>query len=105
MYMAGVVPYVFRRGGYAAVKVSDDLQIHDHRVEVTKHLPKDHYDVIYEMGCGGSATLAACHKNYPNAKLVGSDLSRAMLQGGRDAVRALGIEVWIVRDRITRVAL
>ncbi len=93
MYMAGVVPYVFRRGGYAAVEVSDKLQIHDHRVEVTNYLPKDHYDVIYEMGCGGSATLAACHKNYPDAKLVGCDLSKAMLQGGHDAARAMGVPI------------
>jgi len=93
MYMAGVVPYVFKRGGYAAVEVSDKLQIHDQRAEVTKYLPKDHYDVIYEMGCGGSATLAACHKNYPDAKLIGSDLSPAMLQGGHDAARAMGVPI------------
>lgn len=91
MFMAGIGPYVFSKGGYAAVEVSDNIR--DQRVEVTKHLPKDHYDRIYEMGCGGATTLAACHKNYPEAELIGSDLSPAMLTGGHDAARAMGIPI------------
>lgn len=91
MFMAGIGPYVFSKGGYAAVEVGDDIR--NQRVDVTKHLPKDHYDRIYEMGCGGATTLAACHKNYPDAELTGSDLSPAMLKGGHDAARAMGIPI------------
>lgn len=91
MFMAGIGRYVFSRGGYAAVEVGDNIR--NQRVDVTKHLPKDHYDRIYEMGCGGATTLAACHKNYPEAELIGSDLSTALLKGGHDAARAMGVPI------------
>ncbi len=91
MFMAGIGRYVFSKGGYAAVEVGDDIR--NQRVEVTKHLPKDHYDRIYEMGCGGAYTLAACHKNYPEAELMGSDLSPALLKNAHDAARAMGIPI------------
>ena len=91
MFMAGIVPYVFSKGGYAAVEVGDDIK--NQRVDVTKQLPKDNYARIYEMGCGGSTTLLACHKNYPDAELIGSDLSAALLKGGHNAARASRVDV------------
>lgn len=91
MFMAGIGQYVFSKGGYAAVEVNDNIR--DQRVEVTKCLPKDHYDRIYEMGCGGATTLAACHKNYPEAELIGCDLSTALLKGGHEAARAMSVPI------------
>jgi ubiquinone/menaquinone biosynthesis C-methylase UbiE len=91
MFMAGIVPHVFSKGGYAAVEVGDDIK--NQRVEVTKQLPKESYERIYEMGCGGTTTLLACHKNYPNAELFGSDLSAALLKGGHNAARAFGVPI------------
>ena len=91
MFMAGIGPYVFSKGGYAAVEVSDNIR--DQRVEVTKRLPQAHYNRIYEMGCGGATTLLACKKNYPDAELIGCDLSPALLRGGHDAARAMGVPI------------
>jgi SAM-dependent methyltransferase len=91
MFISGIGRYIFSKGGYAAVEVGD--AIGNQRVDVTKNLPKDHYDRIYEMGCGGATTLSACHKNYPEAELIGSDLSPALLKNGHNAARAMGIAI------------
>ena len=91
MFMAGVAPHVFSRGGYAAVEVDQDIR--RQRVDVVSLLPKDHYDRIYEPGCGGLGALAACSKVYPDAELTGSDISTALLQGGHKAARTMGIPI------------
>ena len=91
MFMAGVAPHVFSRGGYAAVEVDQDIR--RQRVDVVSLLPRDHYDRIYEPGCGGLGALAACAKVYPEAELVGSDISTALLKGGRKAARNMGIPI------------
>ncbi|WP_446831823.1 class I SAM-dependent methyltransferase [Candidatus Foliamicus sp.] len=100
MFMAGVAPYVFSRGGYAAVEV--DQNIRQQRVDVVSRLPKDSYARIYEPGCGGLGALAACHQVYPQAELVGSDISTALLKGGHRAARSMGIPIHLkqrdVRD-------
>lgn len=91
MFMAGVAPHVFSRGGYAAVEVDQDIR--QQRVDVVKLLPKDRYERIYEPGCGGLGALAACHQVYPDAKLTGSDISTALLKAGHKAARNMGIPI------------
>ncbi len=91
MFMSGVAPYVFARGGYAAVEVGQDVR--RQRVDVVGLLPKDHYARIYEPGCGGLGGLAACHQVYPGAELTGSDISTALLKGGHRAARNMGIPI------------
>ena len=91
MFMAGVAPHVFSRGGYAAVEVDQDIR--RQRVDVVSLLPKDHYERIYEPGCGGLGALAACSKVYPDAELTGSDISTSLLKGGHKAARNMGIAI------------
>ena len=91
MFMAGVAPHVFARGGYAAVEVGQDIR--RQRADVVSLLPKGHYGRIYEPGCGGLGALAACHHVYPNAELIGSDLSTVLLKGGHRAARNMRIPI------------
>lgn len=92
MFMSGIGKYVFSRGGFAAVEVDDDIK--NQRLDVTSHLPKDKYECIYEMGCGGApATLSACKKNYPEAKLIGSDLSASLLKSAHNVANAMKIPI------------
>lgn len=88
-YVAG--PYIFKYGGYAAVEHGDDIT--QQRVDVVRQLPKTQYDRIYEPGCGGLSTLAAAHKVFPDAELVGSDLSPLLLKNGHAMAERLGIRV------------
>ena len=88
-YVAG--PCVFRHGGYAAVEHGDDII--RQRVEVVRQLPGSGYARIYEPGCGGVSTLAAAHRVFPDAELVGSDLSPLLLKNGHVMAERLGIRV------------
>jgi malonyl-CoA O-methyltransferase len=38
---------------------------------------------LLDLGCGTGASLTALHERYPQAQLIGADLSEAMLQAGR----------------------
>ncbi len=91
MFMNAIHPYVFSRGGWAGVEVGEDVTVH--RANAAKLLPKDHYDRIYDMGCGGAMTMAAIHKVYPDAELVGGDLSAANVTNGHNSARAAGIPI------------
>ncbi len=91
MFMSAIHPYVMSKGGWAAVEVGEDVR--HHRSNAAKLLPKDHYGRIYDMGCGGSMTLAAFHKHYPHAELIGGDLSAANVKNGNDSARAAGIPI------------
>lgn len=88
-YVAG--PCIFSHGGYAAVEKDDDIT--RQRVDVIKQLPKPRYDRIYEPGCGGLSTLSAAYKVFPEAELVGSDLSPLLLENGHRLAEQLGIKV------------
>ena len=73
-------PLVFRHGGYAAVNVDDDLR--QNRIDILKALPRDDYARIYEPGCGGGTTLSAAAERWPDAEIVGCDLSPLLLRMG-----------------------
>lgn len=85
MFALGVLPYVFRHGGYAAVPVGEDIR--QQRLDVIGQLPKSSYGRIFEPGCGGGSTLLAIHALHPEAELTGCDLSACLLQ---DAQRLAG---------------
>jgi malonyl-CoA O-methyltransferase len=38
---------------------------------------------VLDLGCGTGASLTALHERYPKARLIGADLSTAMLRAGR----------------------
>jgi SAM-dependent methyltransferase len=75
---SAVNPRVFVHGGYAAVGVGDNIV--QQRLDVMRQLPKSHYGRIYEPGCGALSTLSILHQLFPEAELVGSDLSPLLLQ-------------------------
>jgi len=83
------MPYIFKHGGYAAVEAGDDIVAQ--RKSFIAQLPKDRYDHIYEVGCGGIATLACAHAAFPDARLTGSDLSPLALKMGHITANRLGI--------------
>ena len=88
---SGVGPLVFARGGFAAVEADDDLR--QQRIDVAKQFRKKSYGRIYEPGCGGFGTLYAVHKMFPEAELIGSDLSPHLLKQGHQNAERLGVKV------------
>jgi len=91
MFGFGIGPMVFRHGGYAAVGVGDNIL--RQRRDVVGQLPKEHYARIFEPGCGGISTLTAVHERYPQAELVGCDLSAQLLRNGAALAERLGISM------------
>lgn len=96
MFMSGVVPYIFRHGGYAAVEV--DADIYGQRTGVLDQLPKTHYERIYEAGSGGTPTLGMLRQKFPDAELVGADLSARMQKGGFEMAKKLGLNVQLRQE-------
>lgn len=96
MFMSGVMPHIFKKGGYAAVDVGVD--IFSQRGEVIDQLPEGTYNRIYEAGCGGTPTLAVLRNKYPDAELVGSDLSASMLMGGHKMDQKMGLNVHLKQE-------
>lgn len=91
LFAFGVGPLVFSRGGYAAVGVGDDIT--QQRVQTVRQFPKDRYARIYEPGCGGATTARALNTVFPDAELVGSDISPGLLRNGHRMAEKLGIPV------------
>lgn len=91
LFAYAVGPYVFSRGGYAAVGV--DTHIGQQRVDTVSQLPRDSYGRIFEPGCGGAPTAIALHRVYPDAELVACDLSPSLLRNGHRLMERLGIPV------------
>jgi len=91
MFGLGVLPYVFSKGGFAAVPVgADALQ---QRMDTLRQLPKAHYQRVFEPGCSGFGMLALFHKLHPEAELHGCDLSTQMLESGHRVAEQMGLEV------------
>jgi ubiquinone/menaquinone biosynthesis C-methylase UbiE len=63
------------------------------RYEVVRQFPKDHYDRILEIGCGGGNTLAVIHAVFPDTELVGVDLSTNLLKSGHRMAETSGIKM------------
>lgn len=96
MFMSGVVPYIFRHGGYAAVEV--DADIYGQRTSVLDQLPKADYARIYEAGSGGTPTLGMLRRKFPQAELVGADLSARMQTAGHEMDKKLGLGVHLKQE-------
>lgn len=95
MFALGVMPYVFRHGGYAAVPVGEDIR--QQRLDVIGQLPKPTYGRIFEPGCGGGSTLLAAHALHPEAELTGCDLSASLLQDAHRLAQRLGVEMRLIQ--------
>lgn len=96
MFMSGVMPYIFKKGGYAAVDVGVD--IFAQRMDVINQLPKGAYNRIYDCGSGGSSTLGILRQTFPEAELVGADLSATMQKGGHKMDQRLGLNVHLKQE-------
>lgn len=90
MFAFAVGPFIFSKGGYAAVGVGDDIA--QQRIETVKQFPKKSYERIFEPGCGGATTFRALHAIFPDAELHGADLSPALLKAGHRMVESMGIK-------------
>jgi SAM-dependent methyltransferase len=90
LFAFGVGPLVFRHGGYSAVGVGADII--QQRVDTVRQLPKASYERVYEPGCGGVSTLSAVHQIFPEAELVGCDLSPLLLKNGHAIAERRGIK-------------
>ena len=102
MPLAGIGPFVFALGGYAAVDV--DCNIRAQRAEVVKQFRKRDLKRIYEPGCGGATTLGVCRQQFPDAELIGGDLSPALLRGGHFMSEMLGLNITFRQEDCTKVA-
>lgn len=91
LFAFAVGPYVFSKGGYAAVGVGDDII--NQRVRAVREFPKDSYERIYEPGCGGVTTARAIHSVFPDAELHGCDLSPLLLKNGHKLAERQGLKV------------
>ncbi len=91
LFAFAVGPLVFSKGGYAAVGVNDDIT--QQRVDAVRQLPKPNYRRIYEPGCGGATTFRAINTVFPDAELVGCDLSPLLLRNGHKMAERQGVPV------------
>ncbi len=101
MWSAGIMPYVYSRGGNAAVEVHDDVRTH--RGEVLsqfQHSPRR----AYEPGCGGAGTLGIMRSLYPDAELVGGDLSARRLIDGHRISERMGWNITFRQEDCRAVA-
>jgi SAM-dependent methyltransferase len=91
LFAFAVGPLVFSKGGYAAVGVNDDIT--QQRIKTVQQFPKPSYGRIYEPGCGGATTARALNTVFPDAELVGSDLSPSLLVNGHRMAEKLGLKL------------
>jgi len=100
MFGLGVLPYVFSKGGFAAVGVgADSLK---QRTDTLRQLPKASYRRVFEPGCSGFGMLSLFHKLHPEAELHGCDLSAQMLQSGHRVAEQMGIELHLTQADATQ---
>lgn len=101
MWYAGIMPHVYRRGGNAAVEVHDDVRTHRREVlSQFRHTPRRAYDV----GCGGAGTLGIMRALYPDAELVGGDLSERRLTDGYRISERMGWGITFRQEDCRQVA-
>lgn len=102
MFMAGIGPYVFALGGYAAVDSGGDIR--SQRSRVVEQFRKRDMKRIYEPGCGGATTLSACRQQFPDAELIGGDLSPALLKNGHFISELMGLNITFRQEDACDVA-
>ena len=88
MAVTGIFPYVFSRGGYAAVAVGADIR--DQRREVVAQFRSASIQRLYDVGCGGAGTLGIIRSRHPDAALIGGDLSARLLRDGHRMSEQMG---------------
>ena len=88
MFQYAFGPNVFRYGGYSVVESGQQTRFS--RQELFGQLPKGDYRRIYEVGCGTGGTLFAARDVFPEAELIGSDLSETQLRHGYRVSNRLG---------------
>ncbi len=81
---------IYKYGGMAAVPAESN--IYHHRQMVARQLYKESYDRVLEIGCGPANTLPYIHEIYPDAELVGVDVSPAVLKAGHGLMEKAGIK-------------
>lgn len=102
MFALGILPYVFGRGGFAAVAVHDNIL--QQRREVIKQFPKAKYRRIYEPGCGGAGTLGICRERFADAELIGGDFSARALRDGLAMSERMGWNIHFRQEDARHVA-
>lgn len=80
MFQYAFGPNVFRYGGYAVVESGQQTRFS--RQGPWQELPDRSYQRIYEVGCGTGGALFAARQLFPDAELVGSDISEVQLRHG-----------------------
>jgi SAM-dependent methyltransferase len=102
MFAAGIGPYVFALGGYAAVDVDGDIRAQ--RGNVLRQFRNQNPKRVYEPGCGGANTLGVARGLWPQAQLIGGDLSAALLRNGHFASEMLGLKILFRQEDACKVA-
>ena len=102
MFAAGIGPHVFSVGGFAAVDVDSDIRAQ--RMNVLQQLRVANPQRIYEAGCGGATTLSVARQLFPDAELIGGDLSPALLKGGHFLSEMMGLKVTFRQEDARQVA-
>jgi ubiquinone/menaquinone biosynthesis C-methylase UbiE len=88
MFQYAFGPNVFRYGGYAVVETGQQTRYS--REEPFGELPPGRYQRIYEVGCGTGGSLFSARAVFPDAELIGSDLSETQLRHGVRLSRQAG---------------
>ena len=101
MFMSGIGPYVFSLGGYAAVDVNCDIRAQ--RKNVLMQFRRRDFKRIYEAGCGGATTLAVARQLFPQAELVGGDLSPSLLKNGHFVSEMLNLGITFRQEDAVKV--
>lgn len=97
----GVVHHVFSRGGFAAVAVDDDIT--QQRRDVIAQFRKQSYRRVYDLGCGGVGTLFFVNQAFPDAELVGGDLSEGVLRSGHRMSEVQGLNITFRQEDACKV--
>ncbi len=99
MFMLGIGPMIFSRGGYAAVAPGEDIA--EQRRQVVAELQPGPYRRILDVGCGGISTIAVLRSAFPEAEITGIDLSANTLRFAHLMAEKLGLNVHLKQADLT----
>ena len=88
MFFLGIVPYVFSRGGFAAVALNDDIR--QQRVEALSQYRHSPIRRIYDAGSGGAGSMSIFRSMNPDTEIVCGDLSARLLTDGWRMSESMG---------------